>query len=334
MATDSSGFAFLDPTGAEDRRFAPMTEAVSKAHDAFDEERRGPRAGRMKSVAARREALAKAVAGTSWRKPRAGLDLSREFRTRPHDGREWPSATTTKQGAGTAPPVTFVDLSGVGNYFDWRTHAPGAGRFTDTDCYCDIDTRRMGGYIRAVNTAPDNDDDLQGYVEGGFWFSYTPSRDCGLSIRGLAIQTYSRQFRDLIDQPGAVSNVQLFQTNYLTCGYFVDGPGSQVYGRTMCDLGPGSAYTGDGDHANESWGGWGPAPSYTAIGYPDVDELVRNGERSLEFDYRPTIGAQGGVAVHCFIGARSSIDAHLDDVEATIRQGAAWTLRRLAVWEV
>lgn len=334
MSTELSGFEFRDAQGAFEHRFTTMVDKISEAQTAYNRARFSAREGRNGLLGAARETLAKVAAGNSYRKIEKGIQLSSELRLRPSDGREWPSVTT-KFGDGLSGK--FIDIKEIGNYFDWNTHASGEGSFTSNDCYCDLDTSKMGGYIRAANLSPDNSDSLIGHVEGGFWFSYTPTRDCRLAVKGMAIQTYSRQFRDLVDEgmPFApqVSNVRVTQQNFLTVGYFVDGPGSQVYGRAMAEVGPGSSYYGDGDHANEEWGS-AYGGRYQASGFPDVDDLVRNGERALEFSYSPTVQVQANTAVNCFIGAKSAIDAHLDDVKATIRQGGSWLLRRLSVWEV
>lgn len=345
MATEASSFAFFDRHGKPQERFAKMTDAVRGAQDALGKVSGAKPASRAKTLGPAREALQKLRLGANWRdrsKRKVGashLVSSDRIRIRDWTGRDWPTPSTTREGEGPdAGPWPYIDLNSLGNYFDWAVHAPGNPRFTDHECYCDLDTKRMGGYIKGVCDAPGNQEVMIGHVEGGFWFSHTPSRDCNLVLGGLAIQTYARQFRDLTDE-GAfwapqISNARVYQDNVLTVGYFSDGPGSQVYGRRMEPVGPGSSYTGDGDHSNESWGGWGPDEGGAAIGFADVDELVRNGERTLEFSYRPTVGVKKGETVDIFIGARSIIDAGLDDVKATIRQGGSWHLRRLGLWEV
>lgn len=202
----------------------------------------------------------------------------------------------------------------------------------------DLSTAKMGGYVRAVNTSPGNKEYLRAYAESGFWWSYTPSRDCRLEVRGVAIQTYARLFRDLVDEGSPfhleISNVRLDQGNYITAGYFLDDAhgSSANYGKSLNWVGPGSSYSGDGDHSDESFGG--PWQAFYANGWADEDELVRNGNRSLEFAYRPTVSARGNVPVYCFIGAQSYVYADLDDVKATIRQGGTWQIERLSIWEV
>lgn len=228
---------------------------------------------------------------------------------------------------------TRIDLGSLGTYKFTYAHATGDGRVTDVETYENLQTKKMGGYVRAINKSPGNKEYLIADAEGGFWWNYTPSRNCRLRFSIQAIQTYSRQFRDLVDEGHPfhpqISNVHLRQDNYITAGFFLND--TQRYGKSSSSVGPGSSYSGDGDHSNDSFGG--PYQVFHAEGVADVDELVRDGIRSLEAAYSPSVSVQGGQEVCCFIGAQASIYADLDDVKATIRQGGTWLLQQLAVSE-
>lgn len=291
-----------------------------------------------------REELSKAVLGAAYRPRKIGgiqrdyrHQISRDFVLREWEGRPW--VAQVRQGEeerGDWPLVTALDLNSLGTYYETYTVSSENTRYQNIETYLDLSIRKMGAYVRAKNMSPDSSDRMSCSAESGFWCYYTPSRDCRLEMRGIAVQTYSRCTRELTDEgflfAPEVSNCRVSHDNLLVAGFFIDWDtqGTANYGKFYQSVGPGGAYYGDG--ANSEPGG--PYDYEEGSGAPDIDFLVRDGNRTLEFGLRPTVTVRQGEQVSFFIGAQSFIEAHLDDVKADIRQGGSWTLLHLEVAEI
>ena len=336
-----SSTVFRNRDGSTSPVFDKISTQITTARDRFSEIRKTVDTDPA-ALQAERTKLAKTVSGTSFRPPQSGrsipkgqFDPNGVFKVSRYDGRD---LTHLRDGPGPSgwPPETILDPGSLGTYSDRFVHATGDGRITSLDTYENSASAKMGGYIKGVNRSPGNKEFLEGHAEGGFWWSYTPGRDCHLVVRGLAVETYARHYRDLVDEgiifAPQVSNVHLRQDNYFTVGYFNDDSSSLAnYGKTLCPVGPGSVYYGDGQNANRSDGPYGQVG---ATGFPDMDELVRNGNRSLEFSCQLGVGAVANQTVYCFFGMQAFFYSDLDDVKATIRQGGTWQIHRMAISEV
>ena len=260
---------------------------------------------------------------------------SPDFKLREFFGQDWPThvAPLDDSGGGSSWPVPFrPDLTSLSTYVDLARYATRDGRVTHCETYENTSTAKMGGYVRGLNTSPGDKEALRAHAESGFWWGYTPTRDCTIELRGTVVETYSRQYRELEDQWYQVSNCNVSQGNFLTTGFFFDDSSSIAnYGKVMNPVGPGSTYSGDGENSDDFKDGWWDV---TGVGNPDVDEVTRNGFRTLQFAYRPSARAVAGKPVYCFLGARAEFNATLDDVEATIRQGGTWRLTNLVIAEI
>ena len=321
---------FIDPDGNHVGLFNAQAERIVHARSLVAENLSRP--AREGDLLRARNQLATAISGAAFR----GGALREQLKIRMLDGREWPDITTRDGPGPSEPPSTSLDPKSLGTYADKYGHSTGDGKITDIETYENASTAKMGGYIRGVNRSPGNKEILTGHAESGFWWTYKPRQDCRLEIRGIAVETYARQFRDLADEgfifAPQISNAHLTQDNFLTVGYFNDNSSSlDNYGKVLNSVGPGSAYAGDGEHSNRNAGPYG---TVGATGFADRDEVVRNGNRTVEFRYRPSVSAIANTEMYCFFGARSSFHADLDDVKATIRQGGTWAINRLSVVEL
>ncbi|WP_127411818.1 hypothetical protein [Mesorhizobium sp. M7A.F.Ca.US.006.01.1.1] len=225
---------------------------------------------------------------------------------------------------------TRIDLASVGWYWDAWAEATDDGLVKKIETYQNVDTSKMGGFVRAENFSPDGRDYISGHAESGFCWDYTPSRDCHLEIRALVVETYSRSRRRLSDQWMQVSNCQVNQENYITAGYFSSG--IESYGKVFRDVGPSSAYVGDGDHSQSDDSQYGTNNTY--YGNPDVDIVTRGDSRTLEVSISPIGQMYKDRTVNCFLGARSQMFASLDDVTADLWQGGTWKVIELFVREI
>ena len=336
-----SSTVFRNRDGSTSPVFDKISKQITKARDRYSDVRRiaGTEPAELLEE---RTKLAKTVSGAAFRPPQSErsiakgqFDPSGVFKVRHYDGRD---LTHLRDGPGPSgwPPETNLDPRNLGTYVDTFAHATGEGRITSLITYENSATAKMGGYVKGINRSPGNKEFLEGHAESGFWWSYTPSRDCHLEVQGLAVETYARHYRDLVDEgiifAPQVSNVHLRQNNYFTVGYFNDDSDSLAnYGKILYGVGPGSDYYGDGQNANSIAGPYGQAG---ATGFPDMDELVRNGNRTMEFICKLGIGAVANQTVYCFFGTQAFFYSDLDDVKATIRQGGTWQIHRMAIREV
>lgn len=217
------------------------------------------------------------------------------------DGRRWP---------------VQIDLSSFGYYSEFQYRSTGSGAICKIETYQDAGTRKLGAYVDGANFTPDDDDVLFGFGEGGLWWNYTPETDCRLRVRALLKSTYVRSFRTTMDEWLQVSNCAIKQHNYVTIGYFADG--FAAYGKQYLEprLTAGDYY-GDGS---------GRAP--------ERDILIRNGNDIFDVSATLNEHVQKGRQMTCFIGGRSMIDAWLDDVFVSLRQGGSWHVISLTVEEL
>ena len=336
------GIRFYDPQGKPTQVFDARAKQINEAREQLVESLIQPRTGDVDASDAW-EKLTSATLGASFQTSSQQPNrFSRKlvphisFNIRKYDGRDWPLIPNRDKSGSDGWVEVDLDPHNLGTYTDTFRYATGDGSVSNLDTYVNNATAKMGGYVRGMNMSPGNKELLIAHAESGYWWTYIPTKDCQLEIQGEVIETYSRHTRDLVDEgmffAPQVSNVHLQQQNFLTVGYFLDDSSSLAnYGKVMTDVGPSSSYSGDGSHSNSSAGPYG---GVNAVGFPDVDDVVRNGNRTLLFKSRPSVAAHKGVPTYCFFGAQASFHADLDDVKATIRQGATWLVHNLKMVEV
>lgn len=254
-------------------------------------------------------------------KPDGRIALSDRFE-RELVHQHWDGETEIRSGGSSDGQIDFgtrLDVSSdTGTYWDLWFRSTGKGSIPKLTTYENATTQKFGGFARGENFDPDDDDDLYAHAESGFHWRYTPTKNCKLKLNAAVVQTYNRMKRTLINEPYAVSNCSISQSNYLTAGFFFDDFSS--YGKSSRDVGPKSDYAGNGD--DSSWS------------YPDQDVLSRSNDQTLNLSFPLDVPVFEGQPVTIFLGARSQLNANLNDVKADIWQGGTWRIIDVSILEV